>query len=76
MKWILRYLKGSSRMCLCFGGPELILEDYANVDMIGDLNGRKSTSGFLFTLQGEQCLSTQNCKSVLPYPLLMQNMLL
>ena len=52
MKWILRYMKGSSRMCLCFGEFELILEGYADVDMVSDLDGRKSTSAFLFTFVG------------------------
>ena len=36
-------------MCLYFGEPEPILEGYAYADMAGDLNGRKSTFGFLFT---------------------------
>ena len=45
----LRYLKGSTKKCLCFGGLELVLEGYANVDMAGDLDNRKSTFGLLFT---------------------------
>lgn len=52
VKWILRYLRGSSRMCLCFEGPETILEGYADADMAGDLDGRKSTSGYVFTFAG------------------------
>lgn len=36
-------------MCLCFGGANPILEGYTDSDMAGDLDGRKSTSGFLFT---------------------------
>ena len=49
VKWILRYLKGSLRICLCFGGPKPILDGYANADIVDDLDGRKSTFGFLFT---------------------------
>ena len=48
VKWILRYLKGTSNMCLCFGGAKLVLEGYTDSDMTGDLDSRKSTSGFLF----------------------------
>ena len=39
-------------MCLCFGGLEPVLEGYADADMVGDLDGRKSTSRFLFTFAG------------------------
>ena len=31
VKWILRYLKGTSKMCLCYGGAKLILESYAEI---------------------------------------------
>ncbi|VVA10754.1 PREDICTED: Retrovirus-related Pol poly from [Prunus dulcis] len=49
VKWILRYLRGTSKMSLCFGGgkPELI--GYTDADMAGDLDSRKSTSGYLIT---------------------------
>ena len=52
VKWILRYLKETSKMCLCFGRAEPILEGFTDVDMAGDLDGRKSTLGFLFTFAG------------------------
>lgn len=52
VKWILRYLRGSTKMCLCFGESEPILKGYADADMAGDLDSRKSTSGFLFTFAG------------------------
>ncbi|GAB2220383.1 hypothetical protein Drorol1_Dr00008032, partial [Drosera rotundifolia] len=52
VKWILRYLKGTKSLCLCFGGAKPILEGYTDADMAGDLDGRKSTSGYLFTLAG------------------------
>ena len=70
MKWILRYLEGSSKICLCFAGLKPILEDYIDADMASDLDSRKSTFGFLFIFVGEQCLGNQNCRSVLFYPLL------
>ncbi|KAL6514292.1 hypothetical protein OROMI_034346 [Orobanche minor] len=39
-------------MCLCYGGDKPVMEGYTNSDMAGDLDGRKSTSGFLFTFTG------------------------
>ena len=53
MKWIFRYLRGSSKSCLSFGSSKPVLEGYTDADMVGDLSGRKSTSGFLFTFAGE-----------------------
>ncbi|CAL5394802.1 unnamed protein product [Camellia sinensis] len=52
VKWILRYLKGTAKMCLCFRDAKPVLEGYTDSDMAGDLDGRKSTSGFLFTFAG------------------------
>ncbi|KAL9273201.1 Retrovirus-related Pol polyprotein from transposon TNT 1-94-like protein, partial [Drosera capensis] len=45
VKWILRYLKGTSKLCLSFGKGEPVLEGYTDADMAGDLDHRKSTSG-------------------------------
>uniref|UniRef100_A0A3Q7IYR6 Retrovirus-related Pol polyprotein from transposon TNT 1-94-like beta-barrel domain-containing protein n=1 Tax=Solanum lycopersicum TaxID=4081 RepID=A0A3Q7IYR6_SOLLC len=47
VKWILRYLRGTSNLSLCFGGGEPILEGFTDADMAGDLDNRKSTSGYL-----------------------------
>ena len=52
VKWILRYLRGTSRLCLCFGDDEPVLEGYTDADMAGDTDSRKSTSGFLMTFAG------------------------
>uniref|UniRef100_A0A2N9FPX7 Integrase catalytic domain-containing protein n=1 Tax=Fagus sylvatica TaxID=28930 RepID=A0A2N9FPX7_FAGSY len=52
VKWIFRYLRGSSKSCLSFGSSKPVLEGYTDADMTGDLDGRKSTSGFLFTFAG------------------------
>ncbi|KAM6575709.1 hypothetical protein CsatA_024036 [Cannabis sativa] len=52
VKWIFRYLKGTLKMCLSFGKGEPILEGYADADMAGDLDGRKSTSAYMFTFAG------------------------
>jgi hypothetical protein len=52
VKWILKYLRGSSKLCLCYGGSKPILEGFTDADMAGDLDFRKSTSGYLFTFAG------------------------
>ena len=52
VKWILRYLKGSSDTCLCFTDASLKLQGYVNADFAGDIDSRKSTTEFVFTLGG------------------------
>lgn len=52
MKWILRYLQGTSKMSLCFGKGEPILDGFTDSDMAGDVDSRKSTSGYLITFAG------------------------
>ena len=46
------YLKGSSDTSLCFTGASLKLQGYVDVDFAGDIDSRKSTTGFVFTLGG------------------------
>ena len=36
VKWILKYLKGTSHYCLCFGHFETVLEGFIDADMAGD----------------------------------------
>ncbi|CAA0827117.1 cysteine-rich RLK (RECEPTOR-like protein kinase) 8 [Striga hermonthica] len=52
VKWILKYLKGSANKSLSFGKGNPFLEGYTDADMAGDLDSRKSISGFVFTLAG------------------------
>ena len=52
MKWIVRYLRGSSKLCLTFGDSKPIWEGYLDANWAGDLDGRKSTSGYSFTFAG------------------------
>ena len=52
VKWLLRYLKGTSDECLKFGIDDTRLIGYCNSDFTGDLDGRKSTLGMVFTLVG------------------------
>ena len=47
MKWILRYLKGTSSFNLCFGNNKPVLDGYTDAYMAGDVDFRKSTSRYL-----------------------------
>ncbi|KAI4338352.1 hypothetical protein L6164_016691 [Bauhinia variegata] len=49
VKWIMRYLRGTSSLKLCFGIGELVLHGYIDSDLAGDVDTRKSTSGYLVT---------------------------
>ena len=50
VKWILRYLKGTSTMALSFGRSQLSLQGFVDSDHAGDMDDRKSTTGYVFTL--------------------------
>ena len=57
VKWIMRYLKGTTDRVLCFAGKELTLTGYVDADLAGsDLDKRRSTSGYVFTF-GETAVS-------------------
>lgn len=56
VKWILRYLRGTSKLNLCFGIGKAVLDGYTDSDMAGNLDDRKSTSGYLMTFAGGSCL--------------------
>ncbi|GKV35980.1 hypothetical protein SLEP1_g44167 [Rubroshorea leprosula] len=52
IKWVFKYLRGTTKLCLTFGQTEPILKGYRDADMAGDLDNRKSISGYLFTFAG------------------------
>lgn len=52
VKWILRYLKGTSDYVLCFGGNKVQLQGYTNSDLARDLDKRRSTTSYTFTFVG------------------------
>ena len=47
----LRY-RDTSRVCLKFGENQTILDGYTNPNMAGDVESRKSTSGYLMIFAG------------------------
>ena len=65
MKWILRYLRGTSKTCLCVGTNKPMLVGCIDENMTGDVDFKKSTSGYLITFLGEQCHDNQGCKNML-----------
>ena len=50
VKRILWYLKGTADYSLCYQGNDLHLMGYTNADWGGNLDERKSTSGYVFLL--------------------------
>ena len=52
IKWILRYLRGTSNKCLHFRGSTTDLQGYIELDLVGDIDTRWSTIGYVFTIGG------------------------
>lgn len=50
VKWIMRYLRGTSNFKLTFGSGKPLLIGYTDSDMARDVDTRKSTTGYLMTL--------------------------
>lgn len=50
VKWILKYLRGTINTCLVFGKGNESLVGYVDSDYAGDLDKRRSLSGYVFTL--------------------------
>jgi len=50
-KGVLRYLRGTTRLGVLYRGNEA-LQGYVDADWAGDIDGRRSTTGFIFTLNG------------------------
>jgi len=70
VKWILKYLRGTTKRCLGFGNGKSILEAYIIADMVDDVDERKSTFGYvtIFAWGGGVLIhGNQSLKSVLPY---------
>jgi hypothetical protein len=52
LKYVLCYVKGTLDYGLYFNGHNLQLQGYTDADWEGDLDDRKSTFGYIFTLAG------------------------
>ena len=52
VKWILRYLRDTVNMMLCFGDDKPTVVGYSYSDMAGDIDSRKSTSGYMIKFAG------------------------
>jgi hypothetical protein len=52
VKWILRYLRGTSTHALCFGGSDTFLQGYVDSNMTYDKDSRRRTIGYVFTIVG------------------------
>ncbi|KAL6323545.1 hypothetical protein AAG906_039125 [Vitis piasezkii] len=52
VKWIMRYLRGTSKLKLTFGGGKPILVGYTDSNMARDVDNRRSNSGYLMTFSG------------------------
>ncbi|KAI5434590.1 hypothetical protein KIW84_021430 [Lathyrus oleraceus] len=52
VKWILRYLRGTTSARLYFGGNKATLMGYSDSGMAGDIDSRKSTLGYMIKFAG------------------------
>jgi hypothetical protein len=52
MKWVLRYLRGTSSYSITYYGSRDSVCGYVDLDFAGDLDKRRSTPGYVFTLAG------------------------
>ena len=54
VKWLLRYVRGSLGVGLKFGYSKegVSITSYVDSDYVGDLDKRRSTTGYIFTLFG------------------------
>ena len=66
VKGVVRYLNGTKELCIFFGKKEACV-GYTDADNAGDMDKRRSTSGYVFIFTGgavswRSCL--QNCTSM------------
>ncbi|KAE8706762.1 Retrovirus-related Pol polyprotein from transposon TNT 1-94 [Hibiscus syriacus] len=52
VKWILRYLRGTTNKALCFKGGDTILTGYVDADLAGNVDIRRITTWYVYTLGG------------------------
>jgi len=47
MKWIMRYLRGTTNLGLMFGGKKHVLVGFTDADIVGDVDSQKSTLSYM-----------------------------
>ena len=52
VKWLLRYLRGTSSTSLCFGKGKVTLQGFVDADLGKDVDLSTSTSGYIYTIGG------------------------
>jgi hypothetical protein len=52
VKWILKYLRGTTTRVLYFGGSDNVLQGYVVSNMEGDKDSKKSTTRYVFNVGG------------------------
>ena len=62
VKWILRYLKGTSKVCLTFGVGKFVLEGFTDSDMSGDVDSSRSTSGYVILCRGSSVMAVKTAE--------------
>ena len=50
VKWILRYLRGTTTKALCFIGSSSTLSGFVDSNLAGDVDTRRITIGYVFTI--------------------------
>ena len=52
VKWLLRYLRGTSSTSLCFGKGKISLQGFVDANLCGDVKSSKITSAYIYTIVG------------------------
>ncbi|CAM8972008.1 unnamed protein product [Rhodiola kirilowii] len=62
VKWILRYLKGTSKLCLFYGSGCSTIQAFTDSDMAGDIDTMKSTSSYVLIYWGSYLMASKTPK--------------
>eukprot|EP00253_Pinus_taeda_P019928 PITA_19928 len=68
VKWVLRYLRGTSSYCITYNKCIEFVCGYVDSDFAGDLDKRRSTSGYVFTLAGGAISSMSKLQNIVALP--------
>ena len=67
VKGVMRHLKGTKELRICFGKTKACVLGYTDADYAGDMDKRRSTSGYVFIFTGGDVSwrsHLQNCTSM------------